>query len=516
MPKHSLRFVALFIPASLLVAQERVDLSVVNRIKNEAFQNSKVMEHAFYLTDVYGARIAASPEYRKAAEWCVKRLKEYGMEDARLEKWGEFGKSWSYTHFSAHLLEPVSTQLIGLPLAWSPGTNGPQTGEVIQVTVRTADDIGSLKGKLKGKWVMTEPPRDLALPTEALGHRYTDAELAERAQAPDPGASPFGFRRPQQAGPGGPQNYMQIMAMRQKLNALIKEEGALGVISAGLRGESGTIFHGPAGSRTADAPPVSIALATEHYNRIARLLAAKIPVKVEVELKAEILEKQDGFNVIGNLPGGRKKDEIVMIGGHLDSWHGGTGATDNAAGVAVMMEAVRILNKLNLKTDRTVRIGLWDAEEQGLIGSREYVKANFADPANMSLKKEHGKLSGYFNIDNGSGKIRGVYLQRNDAMRPVFEQWFAPFRDLGVTTVTIRNTGGTDHEAFDEVGLPGFQFIQDPLDYMSVTHHGNMDTYDHAVEADLMQASAVIAALVYDAANRPDLLPRKELPRPSK
>jgi Zn-dependent M28 family amino/carboxypeptidase len=248
---------------------------------------------------------------------------------------------------------------------------------------------------------------------------------------------------------------------------------------------------------------------------VLRLLDNKIPVKLEFEIQAKFLDdRTDSINVIGELPGGRKRDEVVMIGAHLDSWQGGTGATDNAAGCAVMMEALRILKTLNLPLDRTVRMALWGGEEQGLLGSRAYVTEHFGDRVDMKLKSEHAKLAGYFNVDNGSGKIRGVYLQGNDAMRPVFETWLAPFRDLGVTTVSIRNTSGTDHLSFDAVGLPAFQFIQDPLDYGTITHHSSMDTYDHAVPEDLMQASAVIASLVYDAANRKDMLPRRELPKP--
>ena len=254
-------------------------------------------------------------------------------------------------------------------------------------------------------------------------------------------------------------------------------------------------------------------LTGEQYNRLARLAEKNIPEKITVDLKADASDTPvDSFNIIGEIPGGAKKDEIVMIGGHFDSWHSATGATDNGAGSAVMMEVMRVLKALNLKMDRTVRIGLWTGEEAGLLGSKAYVKAHFGDPETMKITEEQAKLSGYFNLDNGSGKIRGVYLQGNDAMRPVFEQWLAPFRDLGVTTITIRNTGGTDHLSFDAVGLPGFQFIQDPLDYERVTHH-TMDTFDHAQAADLMQAVAVIASVVYDAANRPEMLPRKPLPK---
>jgi hypothetical protein len=412
------------------------------------------------------------------------------------------------------MLEPQQTSLVGVPLAWSPGTEGPVAGEAILAPLRTPEDLEKAKGKLKGKFVLLDTPRELTLHLEPDAKRYTDADLAQTALAPEPGDQRFGPRRP--GGPG-PSNLEEARQFRTKVNQFLKEEGVLAVISAGFAGDDGTIFAASAGSREAKEPlpPTSVALASEHYNRIARLLGKNIPVRLELDVKAQFHgDAMDGVNVIADLPGGKKKDEIVMIGAHLDSWQAGTGATDNAAGCAVMMEVVRILKALDLKMDRTVRIGLWDAEEEGLIGSREYVKEHLADRETMAIKPEHSKLSGYFNFDNGTGKIRGVYLQGNDMMRPIFEAWLAPFHDLGVTTITIRNTGGTDHQSFDAVGLPGFQFIQDPLDYMARTHHTNMDTYDRLQKGDLMQASAIIASLVYDAATRPEMLPRKPLPKP--
>ena len=319
-----------------------------------------------------------------------------------------------------------------------------------------------------------------------------------------------------QAGPT-PQFRMEDMrAMRNKLTQLLKDEGVLVVVQTGFRGDDGTIFTSSAGSRELKDPvPLpTIALVGEHYNRLARLIEKKIPVRMEVDIKARFEDPSDGVNVIANLPGGRKKDELVMIGAHLDTWHAGTGATDNVAGSAVMLEVMRILKTLDLKMDRTVRLGLWDAEEQGLVGSRMYVTEHFADRETMAPGAEYNKLSCYFNYDNGSGRIRGMYLQNNDMVRPIVEAWLEPFKDLGATTVTIRNTSGTDHLSFDAVGLPGFQFIQDPLDYGSRTHHTNMDTYDRLQRGDLMQSSAVIASFVYHAATRPELLPRKPQPKP--
>lgn len=509
MKRTCVRFVVLLAPLALL-AQERVDLSVVNRIKQEAFENSKVMENAFYLSDVYGSRMAGSPDYRRAAEWVVKKLKEMGLEDAKLEKWGKFGRSWSYNRIAVNMLEPVRTSLIAVPMAWSSPTKGPVAGEVVMVNAQTPEDVAKFKGKVKGKWIITQEPRNLAPPFEPHARRYTDAQLAAMAQAPDPSQGRSGRRADPSA------QYRVLREVMQKIGELARAEGALGILSQGQRGDGGTVFHSSAGSRTdREYPPVSIVLGSEDYNRIARLVDAKIPVKIEVDLDAQFYENQDGYNVVANLYGGSKKDEVVIIGGHLDSWHAGTGATDNAIGCAVMMEVMRILKALNLKMDRSVRIALWDAEEQGLIGSREYVTAHFADRTKMELKKDHAKVSGYFNIDNGAGKIRGVYMQGNDMMRPIFEAWFEPFKDLGVTTITNRNTTGTDHLSFDAVGIPAFQFIQDPLDYSARTHHTNMDVYDRLQPGDAMQMSAVVASIVYHAATRPELLPRKPLPKPS-
>jgi hypothetical protein len=356
---------------------------------------------------------------------------------------------------------------------------------------------------------------------QPLASRRTDADLATLAQAPDavqgrgqapPGAAAIGGR---QGGPGGG-GFNQ--AFQRALNKFLADEGVAVAIRVGAgRSEGGTVFAQGGGSRDPKDPVPSpmVTLTPEHYNRIARLLDHKIPVKLEFNVEARFVDdRMDSVNVVGEIPGGRKRDEVVMIGAHLDSWHSGTGATDNAAGSAVMIEVMRILKTLNLRLDRTVRLALWSGEEQGILGSRAYVTEHFAAREDMKLKPEHAKLSGYFNVDNGSGKIRGVYLQGNDAMRPIFEAWLKPFEDLGATTISIRNTGGTDHLSFDAVGLPGFQFIQDPLEYDSRTHHSNMDVYDRVQRADMMQMAAIVASIVYNAANRDELLPRKPLPKP--
>jgi carboxypeptidase Q len=512
---------AILIPL-LVWAGETVDLSIVNQIKTEAFENSKVMDHLFYLTDVNGPRLTGSPGYKGAADWVVSRLKEYGISNAKEEKWGPFGRGWACKHYEGHMLDPQYSPLIGFPLAWTAGTEGTITGEPIMANIQKLEDFEKYKGKLRGKIIMSMTPKDLSMLTSAQGHRFTEEELSAQAMAPAPGRPAFG-PRPNAAItiPTDPEERRRAMEGRRKfqeqLAQFLKDEGALLMLSYGYNGDGGTVFAASGGSYDPKKPVAlaSVALTPEHYNRIARLTAHKIPVKLQFNIQNEFLnDTTDSMNVIGEIPGNAKKDEIVMLGGHLDSWHGGTGATDNAAGCAVAIEAMRILKSLNLKMDRTVRMALWSGEEEGLLGSRAYVKEHFGDRETMKLGEEHAKLAGYFNLDNGTGKIRGIYLQGNDMVRPIFEAWLAPFKDLGATTITIRNTGGTDHQSFDAVGLPGFQFIQDPIEYSTRTHHSNMDVYDHIQAGDLMEASAIMASFVYDTAMRPEKLPRKPLPKP--
>lgn len=527
------------------LAQERVDLGVVDRIKTEAFDHSKVMEHLYQITEVHGPRLTWSSGYQDAAGWAVSEFKRIGLENVHLEKWAPGGRSWTLQQSSVELVEPRYQEMTAVPLAWSSSTNGPVTGDLVLAPFSASFRDGPKKyaesmkeyqakwaGKLRGKIVLLSAPRVPQPQTRPQFSRYTAAELAEMANAPEPAAKLAARTLDELEWPQDPAEtgrffsslpnslmeqlydlYDEAVAGRARFLA---QEGAAAVLLEDQRAHEGMLFAEAAGSfKSGDtmAPPTFVVTA-EQYDRIARAVEKKLPVQVRLNLKAEISSgDRDGMNVIGEIPGGAKKDEVIMIGAHFDSWHSGTGATDNGAGSAVMMEVMRILKTLHLPLDRTVRIGLWGGEEEGLFGSRGYVKEHFADPKTMKVTAEHAKLSGYFNLDNGSGKIRGVYLQGNDAMRPVFESWLAPFRDLGVTTITMRNTGGTDHLSFDAVGLPGFQFIQDPLDYGTITHHSDMDTYDHAVPADLMQASAVIATVVYEAANRKEMLPRRALPK---
>jgi hypothetical protein len=413
------------------------------------------------------------------------------------------------------MLEPAYSPLIGAPVAWTPGTDGVVTGDAVMAVIQAPADMEKFKGKLKGKMVLMSAARDLAPPTTPLFTRYSAEQLAEIAAFPIPGAGRGG-----RGGPGSPAQPAMTREERRQFQAdlatFMKAEQALVVIQNSSSFESGTVVGGGANQESKDNMPTVI-LSTEQYDRIARLLTHNppVPVKLQFEVRARYIDDSpDSFNVSGDIPGAAKRDEVVMVGGHLDSWHYGTGATDNAVGSAVAIEVMRVLKTLNLKMDRTVRIGLWGAEEEGLYGSKAYVKAHFADPEVMKTTPEHDKFAGYFNIDNGTGKIRGIYTQGNDMVKPIFEAWLAPFKDLGADTVTVRNTGGTDHQSFDAVGLPGFQFIQDPMDYETRTHHTNMDVYDRIQRADVLQMAAIEASFVYNAATRPEKLPRKPLPKP--
>ena len=524
-------------------SQPKLDLGIVGRIKTEAYDHSKVMDHLSWLADVYGPRLTASPEFFQAADWAAQRLREIGLSNVHLEPWGPFGRAWSAEEWSVEMMEPRYAPLDATPLAWTAGTNGPITGELIITPTKRTFDMKKAReefaayrkewtGKLRGKFVMLEDPKVPAAQTKPQFRRYTDAELAEIAAAPEHVAKNYA-KVEDLKWPDDPDELRAFFAslpdavfdelffghiqLQTERNKFFLEEGVLGVLNRDDRSHDGVTNAEQAGSHKSADPlaPPTFTITAEQYNRIARIMEKKVPVRVRVSLKVKTSDSDvNSANIIGEIPGGSKKDEVVMIGAHFDSWHAGTGATDNGAGSAVMIEVMRILKTLNLSMDRTVRIGLWSGEEEGLYGSEAYVKQHYGDAKTMKLLPEHAKFAIYFNLDNGSGKIRGVYLQENEAMRPLFETWLAPFRDEGATTVTIKNTTGTDHQSFDAVGLPGFQFIQDPLDYGSVTHHSSMDTYDHAVPSDLMQASAIIATLVYQAANYPELMPRKELPRP--
>ena len=489
-----------------------------NRIKNEGLSNSKVMDFAFHLTDASGPRLMNSPGFFRAANWAKEEMTKMGLINAQLEPWGDFGKGWEQTRCYVAMTSPYYTPIVAIPRAWTGSTPGKKTmnGEV--VLIRAKDSAGLYQdytGKLKGRIVMMYSTDTLHPTFTPNGERLSDSTLDKMAAAkPDTGrAGQRNLNTPQ----FNARRQMQQF-QRQLAEFYNKERPAL-VLSMSRSGNEGTLFVQNGGSYAKDAENnyAWVMVSSDDYLRVQRLIAAGEKVELEADIKTRFINDDiRGYNVVAEIPGTDPllKDEIVMLGGHLDSWHGATGATDNGAGCTVMMEVMRILKVTGLQPRRTIRIALWSGEEQGLLGSRAYVKNHFADPADMVLKPEHGKISAYYNLDNGTGKVRGIYLQGNKNAGSIFEKWLEPFYDLGARTITISNTGGTDHQSFDGVGIPGFQFIQDPIEYETRTHHTNMDTYDHLVPEDLRQAATVIASFVYNTAQRDEMIPRKELPKP--
>ena len=521
----SLILILFFVP--VLWGQEKVDLETISRIRYEGFRDSKVMELASGLMDSIGERLTGSPNMKRANEWTRDQLTAMGLSNAHLEPWGPFGRGWANQYVNARMTTPDIAPLLVYAKAWTPGTSGVVTGKCIRANVEKKEDFDKYKGILAGMIVITGPDAEVKPITEAPYKRLTDDELAKTGEYEIPGERP-------------PFRMSEMMRRRQfqkDLNQFYADEKVLAVIdqSRGTAG-GGTVFVQSGGSykpgETTTVPQLT--MASEHWTRIARLLQQKKDVTLELNVTNTFYDDDlMQYDTLAEIPGTDKKDEIVMLGAHLDSWHAGTGATDNGAGTIVMMEAVRILKALDIKPRRTIRIGLWSGEEEGLLGSQGYVEQHFGsrppmDDPNMkgmptllrreagsvTVKPEQAKISAYFNVDNGTGKIRGVYQQENAAVAPIFESWMRPFKDLGMTTLSMRNTGGTDHLSFDAVGIPGFQFIQDPIEYETRTHHSNMDVYDRLQPEDLKQISVIVAGFVYDAAMRDQMLPRKPIEKP--
>ena len=516
---------------------ETLDLTMYQRIREEGLMHSHIMEYGSALADDIGPRLTGSPNMAKANAWTRDQLTAMGCVNAHLEDWGEFGMGWQQLNTWVRMTSPDTAIFIAQATPWSSSTNGPVSGEAISVNIQTDADFDQYKGKLAGKIVLLGEMREVPPVDKALFERYTDKELEEIAEYPvtDRAAGDMQTRL---------RAYLQRYKLVDKIAQFLADEKAAAIIRPSRDGKNGggsggTIFddNGAALGRQpylADHKvkvPV-VVMAIENYGRVFRLLQAHVPVTIEMDVETKFTgDHEHGFDTVAEIPGTdpKLKDEVVMVGGHLDSWIAGTGATDNGAGSIVAMEVMRILNSLGVKPRRTIRIALWSGEEEGLFGSRGYVKQHFGYAAPLTtpdqaalpefmrktgpleLKPEQKLLSGYFNVDNGSGQIRGVYLQENAAISPIFAQWIAPLKDLGVTTISMRNTGGTDHLSFDAVGIPGFQFIQDNLDYESRTHHSNQDVYERLQPGDLKQIATVEAIFVYNAAMRDQMLPRKPI-----
>ena len=518
-------------------AKENLDITAYERIREEGLRHSHVMEYASALMDGIGPRLTGSPNLKRANEWTRDQLAAMGCANAHLEDWGEFGMGWQQMNTWLRMVSPDTAVFIAQAVAWSPSTNGAISGPAVWLDIKKEEDFDKYKGKLAGKIVLYGDMHEVKPVEKPLFVREDEKSLAKIAEYPLTPENEYA-------------QYMKDFARRAQLSAklmpFLVQEKALAVITPSRDGRDGggsggTIFDDRGIGREtykrdhAMQLPIVVA-AIESYGRVYRLLNANVPVTLELNVDAKFLgDHEHGFDTIAEIEGSdpKLKDEVVMVGGHLDSWIAGTGATDNGAGTVVAMEVMRIFKALDLKPRRTVRIGLWTGEEQGLLGSAGYVKEHFGyvplstAPDQMKLpewmrkatgppvvKPDQAKISGYFNLDNGSGKIDGIYLQGNTGIKPIFEQWMEPLKDLGVTTITVRDTGGTDHESFDNVGIPGFQFIQDPLDYFTRTHHSNEDVYERLQAADLAQAATVEAIFVYNAAMRDQMLPRKPLPHP--
>jgi carboxypeptidase Q len=518
-------------------AKENLDYNMYQQIRIEGLTHSHVMEYASALMDGIGPRLTGSPNLKHANEWTRDQLAAMGCTNAHLEDWGEFGMGWQQLNTWTRMASPDTAVFITQAAPWSPSSNGAISGQAVWMDVKKEEDLDKYKGKLAGKVVLLGDMREVKPVDKPLFERDDEKDLAKIIEHPlVPEQEYF------------TPELMKSIDLRQKISKFLADEHALAVILPSRDGRNnggsgGTIFVdssrglGWFSYQREHIQPVPVVIAAiENYGRVYRLLKANVPVTIEMNVDVKFTgDHEHGFDTIAEIPGTdpKLKDEVVMVGGHLDSWAAATGATDNGAGTVVAMEVMRILNALQVKPRRTIRIGLWTGEEQGLFGSIGYVKQHFGfvplstapdqvklpewmrKPAGpLVLKPEQQKISGYFNVDNGSGKILGVYLQENIAETPIFAQWIEPLKDLGVTAISVRNTEGTDHESFDAVGIPGFQFIQDKLDYSSRTHHSNMDTYERLQPGDLAQAATVEAIFVYNTAMRDQMLPRKPLPHP--
>jgi carboxypeptidase Q len=516
MRKYFIQSVLAMLVTSIVSAQttvrvEKIDLDAINKIRNEGLNKSKVMENAFYLTDVSGPRLTNSPGYKRAAEWAVQQLKKWGIENAHLETWGDFGKSWDLQKVYVAMTAPYYKPIMAFPKTWTRGTNGMQHTEILLLDPKDSLKLEEMKPLMKGRVILIARQDTLKQSFKADAKRYSDEDLAAMSKVGNSAGDTTQQRIMRE-------NFRRSMGSADFINKvrnIAEKEGAVAILSISPRGHDGTLFvQGPSvrnayAKDSADAF-TDIMIGTEDYLSLCRLAKAGIPLKLDVETATLINSAViSSYNVIAEIPGTdpKLKDEIVMVGAHLDSWQGATGATDNAAGSAVMLEVMRIIKQTGLKPRRTVRIALWSGEEQGLLGSKAYVKNTFGDK--MTPKPAHENFSCYFNIDNGTGKVRGIYAQGNEKVREIFTEWMVPFKDLGATTFTISNTSGTDHLSFDAAGLPGFQFIQDPIEYDTRTHHTTMDSYDHLIEDDLKQIATIVSSFVYNAATRDEKIPRK-------
>ena len=481
-------------PAPAQIVEERVDLDAVRRIREEGLEHSQIEELASYLTDVIGPRLTGAPAMRQANDWTAEKLREWGVENVSVEPWGEFGRGWKNLHYEGRVLEPYVQQLDALPVAWTGSTEGTIRGPAMLIEADSAADLERYRGKLDGAFVLLSVPQEYEPEFDVEPLRLNAAELLAPRAAPDVDMAERRRRR---------EEYRRRFALRDTIATFLADQNVAGVLFPSSRTYMMLRVFGDRGAREAGSsiPKPQLVLAHEQYGQIWRNVKRGVPVRLEVEIENEFYDDDlQAYNTLADLPGTDKADEYVMIGAHLDSWYGGTGATDNAAGSVVMMEAMRILKTLGLKPRRTIRIALWSGEEQGLLGSRNWVENH---------PELQPKISAYLNVDNGTGRIRGIRAQDNLDAVPIFEEILWPFTDLGVVVVQPGSTGGTDHLSFDRAGIPGFNFLQDPIEYFTRTHHTYADRFERLVIDDLKQAAAVVAATAYNLAMRDEMMPRK-------
>ena len=504
-------------------SQNPLDTATINKIRGEAIANSQAMEHHWWLSEVFGPRATGTPGYQQGADWVMKKFGEWGLKNIHIERF-PFGQGWTIERFSAHMITPQAAPLVGMPRWNSPSTKGTVTADVVYVTASSEAELEKYKRQLRGKIVVTQAPRPVRMLDGRIVLRMNDADWKEAMTLPEP--------EPKPSGPGGGQSAAQKFA--QALQRFLVDEGVAALLDRGSdnfmsaggsdlswqtqRADGGTIFPTSGGSRDPKAPQQvpSATLAVEHYNRIVRLLERGQPVRMEVNIQTRFHPETDpagnAFNIIADIPGTDLAHEVVILGAHFDTYPYATGATDNTTGSTAMIEAARVIQALGLRPRRTIRIALWAAEEQGLLGSREYVNRHYFDASTKTPKPEHANVQAYFNLDNGTGRILGIWGQGNTGAMKAFDQWGQALKDLGWKNVSPRSVGQTDHASFENAGLPGFQFVQERLEYNSRTHHSNMDTFDHVQRDDVIQQGAVAAVFAWYAANTPERLPRKPLP----
>jgi carboxypeptidase Q len=493
----------------LFAQVEKVDTAMMRKIREEETNHSQLASIAHNLTDVCGPRLTNSPGYRAAIKWVTQTFKGWELQNAGPEAWGEFGRGWSTENASLAMRKPYYENMIAYPSAWTKSTSGRISAAVQLIDSYDSASIAKLGDSVKGKIIMRRPNMlTIKSPFDTFATRYPDTVLDK---LPDD----YMVRRTEI------DSFLPMVKSQYQAKLSLEARGAVALISSSPELRDGTVAAqgGPGYKKGYKATMPEMLVTREDYLKLARLLNDKKQVQLEIDVQNKFYDDDlTGYNVVGEIAGTDPllKNQVVMLGGHLDSWHAGTGATDNAAGCAVMMEALRLLKTLGVHPRRTIRIVLWGGEEQGPYGSFGYVKKHYGDPIDMKLTAEQKNVSAYFNLDNGSGKIRGIYLQNNEKVRDIFSAWLAPFADLGAAHITSSNTGSTDHLSFDAVGIPGFEFIQDPLEYETRTHHTNMDTYEHLSIDDLKQASIIVAAFVYNTAMRDEMLPRKPLPKPER